>query len=296
MPRNAISASTLVGVALWMLLPAAAPAQEPVDWVMVNKIRDEGLHRSQVMSILEHLADEIGPRLTGSPQMKEANEWTRQQLADWGLEDARLEGYEFGRGWSFSRASVHMLSPRQMPLLALPVAWTPGTGKKGVRGEAEKVEIESEKDFDKYRGKLAGKILFPAAVLRRRARRARGLRDPWRPPPELPRARAQALAFLQEAQRFPGRGEGPGEGRDQLPRRRPGAAGGRRLAGARRQPRHPVAGDGRRALQLDRASPRHRGGRGRRIEPPAGGARDRGGGPLSRPRHAGLQHRRRDPR
>jgi len=160
MPRNAISASTLVGVALWMLLPAAAPAQEPVDWVMVNKIRDEGLHRSQVMSILEHLADEIGPRLTGSPQMKEANEWTRQQLADWGLEDARLEGYEFGRGWSFSRASVHMLSPRQMPLLALPVAWTPGTGKKGVRGEAEKVEIESEKDFDKYRGKLAGKILF----------------------------------------------------------------------------------------------------------------------------------------
>ena len=50
-----------------MLMPMPAPAEEPVDWEMVNRIRDEGLHRSEVMATLEHLTDVIGPRLTGSP-------------------------------------------------------------------------------------------------------------------------------------------------------------------------------------------------------------------------------------
>ncbi len=149
---------------LWILClqalcrPAPASA-ESVDLEMVNRIRDEGLHRSEVMSTLERLTDVIGPRLTGSPAMKEANEWTRQQLEEWGLENARLEGFEFGRGWSFSRTSVHLLQPREMPLIALPKAWTPGTGGP-VKGTAMRVKIESKKDYDKYRGKLADKILF----------------------------------------------------------------------------------------------------------------------------------------
>ncbi len=147
-------------LALSMLcLQAPASAEEPVDWAMVNRIRDEGLHRSEVMSTLEHLTDVIGPRLTGSPQMKAANDWTQQQLEEWGLENAHLEPYEFGRGWSFSRTSVHMLQPRELPLIALPKAWTPGTDGP-VKGMAMRVNIESEKDFEKYRGKLAGKILF----------------------------------------------------------------------------------------------------------------------------------------
>ncbi len=158
MPRHLASASILYFL-LWALLPVPTAEAESVDWTMVNRIRDEGIHRSEVMAILEHLTDEIGPRLTGSPQMAEANDWTRQQLADWGLENAHLDAFEFGRGWSFTRASVHMLAPEEMPLMALPVAWTPGTGK-AVRGEVEKIKIESEKDFEKYRDKLAGKILF----------------------------------------------------------------------------------------------------------------------------------------
>ena len=146
-------------ILLTLTLPMPVSAEEPIDWEMVNRIRDEGLHRSEVMSILEHLTDGIGPRLTGSPGMKEANEWTRQQLEDWGLDNAHLEPFEFGRGWSFSRASVHLLQPREMPLIALPKAWTPGTDGP-VRGEAMRVKIKSKKDFDKYRGKLAGKVLF----------------------------------------------------------------------------------------------------------------------------------------
>ncbi len=149
----------LIPVAPALIFPAAVSAEEPIDWQAVNRIRDEGLRHSQVMSILEQLTDGIGPRLTGSPGMKESNEWTRQQLEEWGLANAHLEAFEFGRGWSFTRASVHLLEPREMPLIALPEAWTPGTDGP-VRGTAMRVKIKSKKDFEKYRGKLAGKILF----------------------------------------------------------------------------------------------------------------------------------------
>jgi hypothetical protein len=142
--------------------PMIAPlfAEEPVDWSLANRIRAEGLQRSRVMDTLQHLTDVIGPRLTGSPALKEANEWTRDRLEEWGLENAQLDSWgPFGRGWSFSRTSVHMIQPRQTPIQALPKAWTPGTDGP-VRGSAMKVKIDSEEDFDDYRGELEGKILL----------------------------------------------------------------------------------------------------------------------------------------
>ena len=99
-------------VALARLSPRPPSAEEAVDLVMVTRIRDEGLKRSQVMDTAE-LTDVIGPRLTGSPQMKRANEWTRERLADWGLANAHVETWgPFGRGWSYERSSVSMVSPR----------------------------------------------------------------------------------------------------------------------------------------------------------------------------------------
>ena len=135
-------------------------AVEPVDLDTVNRIRDEGFHHSRVMETLGHLTDSIGPRLTGSPGMREANEWTREQLEKWGLERARLESWgEFGLGWSFSRTSVHLLAPRSTPLSALPKAWTPGTDGV-VEGRALQVTLEDEEDLEKWKGKVAGKVLF----------------------------------------------------------------------------------------------------------------------------------------
>ena len=143
------------------LVLAAVPlrAQEPVDHEMVNLIRYEGFHNSQVMRLARQLTEGIGPRLTGSPNMKRANDWTRNMLRNWGLDGAHLESFEFGRGWTFSEASVHMVSPSRQPLAALPKAWTPGTNGT-VRGEAMQVTIESAADLEQYRGKVAGKILF----------------------------------------------------------------------------------------------------------------------------------------
>src|SRR5215217_255394 len=62
--------------------PGARPTPDPND--PVQRIRDEALNRSQVMQTLNHLTNVIGPRLTGSPNMRRANEWTRDRLTSWG--------------------------------------------------------------------------------------------------------------------------------------------------------------------------------------------------------------------
>jgi hypothetical protein len=163
-----------LALALCAATPAAAPsADEPVDLAMVTRIRDEGFNNSKVAETLAQLSDVIGPRLTGSPQMREANAWTRRQLESWGLEGARLEKWgPFGRGWTFERASVHMVRPSALPLIALPKAWTPGT-EGPARGEAVKWKFESEADLEKAKGKLAGKVVL--------LEDARELKDPDRP-------------------------------------------------------------------------------------------------------------------
>ncbi|HSN87068.1 MAG TPA: M20/M25/M40 family metallo-hydrolase, partial [Thermoanaerobaculia bacterium] len=151
-------------LALLLLFPSPGlRAEEPVDLEMVTRIRAEGFHNSQVMDVASHLTEEIGARLTGSPQLLAANEWTKTKLSEWGLANAHLEPYPFGRGWSFSRSVVRMVAPREAQLVAYPKAWTPGT-EGPVRGEALRADLKSEKDFDKYRGKLAGKVLFLDAI------------------------------------------------------------------------------------------------------------------------------------
>jgi carboxypeptidase Q len=135
---------------------------EKVDQEMVNKIRSEGMERSRVMDTLSWLTDVVGYRLTGSPNMKKANEWTRAKLAEWGLVNAALESWgPFGRGWSFDKVSVHVIEPTPFPLIAYPEAWTPGT-RGPITGEVIQINIESEADFEKYKGKLKGRIVLTA--------------------------------------------------------------------------------------------------------------------------------------
>src|SRR5437867_1961163 len=164
-----------VAVALLMagsLAMTAAPV-ELVDYTMMTRIRDEGFSDSKVMDTLFQLTDVIGARLTGSPNVKRANEWTRDQLASWGLAGARLESWgPFGRGWSFDHSSVRMVSPVEAALIAYPKAWTPGTDGT-VRGKAMRAKLESEADFDKLRGKIAGAVLLLAD--------ARDLKGPDKP-------------------------------------------------------------------------------------------------------------------
>jgi peptidase M28-like protein len=127
---------------------------------MVTKIRYEGFRNSHIREIASGLLESIGPRLTGSPNMKRANDWTRDQLTKFGLTNAHLESWApFGRGWSNDYVNVRMTSPDIQTFIAYAKAWTPGT-EGAIQGDCVRADIKTKQDFAKYKGKLAGKIVI----------------------------------------------------------------------------------------------------------------------------------------
>ena len=136
------------------------PAVEKLDLNAYARIREEGLTHSHVMELASALMDDVGPRLTGSPNMEKANDWTRDELTRLGLVNAHLEDWgEFGMGWQQLNTWVRMTAPDTAVLIAQATPWSPATSGP-VTGEAINVVINDEKDFDKYKGKLAGKIVL----------------------------------------------------------------------------------------------------------------------------------------
>src|ERR1700733_13997742 len=140
------------------------PATENIDLTMYARIREEGFKHSHVMEFGGALADGIGPRLTGSPNMAKANAWTRDTLTKIGLENAHLEDWgEFGMGWQQINTWIRMVAPDTAPLMAQAAPWSPATNGP-VSGEAVYVDIQDVKDLDKYKGKLGGKIVLFGAM------------------------------------------------------------------------------------------------------------------------------------
>ena len=145
-------------ILLIALLGFRASAQVPAD--AIEKIKEEGLKRSQVMQTLSAMTDVIGPRLTGSPGMKRANEWTRDQLTKWGLYNAHLEPWgPFGRGWSLQRFSAQIVEPHAIPLIGYPKAWSPSL-KKPITAPVVWVDAAKLDDLNKYKGKLKGAVVL----------------------------------------------------------------------------------------------------------------------------------------
>jgi carboxypeptidase Q len=164
----------------------AQQPQQPAEDPMITKIKDEGMNHSQVMQTLSYLTDVIGPRLTASPGMKRSNEWTRDTLSKWGLQNAHLEAWgPFGRGWSLKHFSAQVIAPQDIPLIAYPKAWSPSVkvmtdmpsmpaakGKKPaasmtapqpgntVTADVVFLDAKNEADLEKYKGQLKGKIVL----------------------------------------------------------------------------------------------------------------------------------------
>jgi carboxypeptidase Q len=139
------------------------PAQETLDLTMYARIRDEGLRHSHVMEFAGGLADDIGPRLTGSPNMAKANAWTRDMLTTIGLSNARLEDWgEFGMGWQQINTWARMVGPDPEPLWCQAAPWSPAT-KGPVTGEVVYVDLATA-NLDKLKGTLAGKIVLLGAT------------------------------------------------------------------------------------------------------------------------------------
>jgi Peptidase family M28 len=136
------------------------PARETIDYTMYDRIRDEGLHHSHVMEFASALMDGIGPRLTGSPNLHRANDWTRDQLTAMGCVNAHLEDWgEFGMGWQQLNTWVRMSSPDTAVFIAQAAPWSPATNG-AVNGAALWMDAKKEEDLDKYKGKLEGKIIL----------------------------------------------------------------------------------------------------------------------------------------
>ncbi|HEY2581797.1 MAG TPA: M20/M25/M40 family metallo-hydrolase [Mucilaginibacter sp.] len=146
-----------------LLIPGimgTAYAQETVDTAMVKKIRDEGLNHSKVMETAFYLTDVSGPRLSGSPELKNAQDWAVNQLKSWGMVNAQREPWgKFGKGWEVQKNYAAITAPYYHAIIAIPKAWTPGTNG-AVKSDVVLIKADTITDLDKYKGTLAGKIVI----------------------------------------------------------------------------------------------------------------------------------------
>lgn len=193
-----------VVLACSVALPHAQVAStESVDLDAVYRIKSEGFERSQIMELMSYLTDVHGPRLTNSPNIKAAADHATAQMTTWGLSRIALEPWgPFGRGWSNERFSAHAVAPQAYPIIGFPKAWTPGTDG-AITGAAVIASIDSEADFERYRGTLKDAFVLS------------------RPMPDVPaqfeapghRLTSEELAALsmEPDPSAPGRRRGPGQ-------------------------------------------------------------------------------------
>src|SRR2546427_877587 len=145
------------GVRAGLAKPAAedTSAFGEADAQILSEVRDH----SEVMQNSEYLGDAIGPRLTGCPQLKPANEWAAGKFREYGLMNVHVEPWTIAHSWTRGTARARIVSPTEHPLTIASAGWAPGTAGV-VRGPVVYVDIKKDEDFEKYRGKLKGAIVI----------------------------------------------------------------------------------------------------------------------------------------
>jgi hypothetical protein len=149
------------GMLIALLISVSSPVVlgDDIDHETINRIVDEGFNHSELPQTAQFLTDQIGGRMTNSPQMRAAEKWTQEQFRLWNLQSVRTEAFEFGRGWSIERSEVRMTSPRPLQLRAIPVAWTPPTPGT-LTATIIVAPMKRERDFAKWKGKLKDKVVL----------------------------------------------------------------------------------------------------------------------------------------
>ena len=132
------------------------PSHRPVDLEMLARIREEGLHRSQLPNTLSYMTDVLGGRLTNSTAMDRAQQWAIGEMQRIGLENAHREPFmNYGASWDNEFASIHMTEPVYQPLVAYPIAHTPGTDGRQTLNVVL-ADVGTQDDLEPLRGKLRG--------------------------------------------------------------------------------------------------------------------------------------------
>ena len=133
---------------------------EKVDLDVISRIRNREFKQSEIREMVGYLTDVTGPRLTGSPNLKKAQQYVLERLHEWGAANAHLEGWgPFGRGWAVEGFTANMVAPTFGSLIAYPKAWSPSTNGI-VRSEVVFLDVKTTSDLAKFRGKLKGKIIL----------------------------------------------------------------------------------------------------------------------------------------
>ncbi len=160
----------------WFILGAGgavlAFAQPAADRGLLDKIRSEAFERSQVEPVFDMFTVTIGPRLTASPAHKRAAEWARDRLASYGLENARLEPWHFGRGWTLERLTVEMIEPRYLPLIGYADGWSASTSGE-IAGTPVFIGGKTPAEIDAGRLRLKGAIVMTDPVMTNYVRKDR---------------------------------------------------------------------------------------------------------------------------
>ena len=126
------------------------------DSAQIAALIAEGTQRSHVEQDFRYLTDVIGPRLTGTPAMRRANDWMAQKLLEYGADSVTLEPWPFGVSWERGSFSARFVSPHTRRIEGASWAWAPGTNGP-VSGEVVFVDARTRADFERrFAGKLKG--------------------------------------------------------------------------------------------------------------------------------------------
>jgi hypothetical protein len=124
----------------------------------------EGSQRSRVAQDLEYLTDVIGPRLTGTPGMRRANDWIATKLREYGADTVALEPWPFGVSWQRGSIAMRLLQPHERWISAVSWAWAPGTNGP-VAGDVMFVDATTRADFNaRFAGRLRGAWVMLSAA------------------------------------------------------------------------------------------------------------------------------------
>jgi hypothetical protein len=124
-----------------------------------DKILADVKAHNEIMANLEYLSDMIGQRLTGSENLKKANQWTRDRFSAYGLANAHLEAWQIAHSWTRGAARGRILSPAEHPLTLASYGWAAGTGGP-VHGPVVYVKANKPEDLQAYKGKLKGAVVI----------------------------------------------------------------------------------------------------------------------------------------
>ncbi len=150
---------TALLIAIIFLLCQTLLAQNK-DSMMVQQIMREANNNSQLKRLGHELIDVIGPRLIGTPQMKQANDWAVATYQKWGIE-ARNEQWGQWRGWERGISHIDLVYPRVRSLEGTQLAWSPSTGGKTITAETIIIpDVSDSVAFQQWLPNLKGKFVL----------------------------------------------------------------------------------------------------------------------------------------